>query len=337
MPPTKEISFGEKVNIKHWFEQGMSTKEIATKLGRHLASIRKHVAVIKTLPPTDLPPPPMKRSGRKKLSDDRLEKRLRQYVMQFPFKTAKELKNEVPGWENMTVRYIQKTLQKRLGLPARNAAKKPLLTQRMKMKRLAFAKKHLNWSKQQWMNVMFSDESTFRLVNSRTVTVRRPKTISRYKSRFTVPTVKHSVGVMVWGCYSGKVGRGGLYFLPRNVTMNGERYKKVLAEHLVPFMELHQVKTFMQDGAPCHTSKLVMDSLKKQKLNVLEWPGNSPDLNPIENCWSFMKKKLKEGHTITSLPKLIAAIKRMWVRDIPKEYFQKLSASMPRRLQMVID
>jgi IS30 family transposase len=37
MPPTKEISFGEKVNIKHWFEQGMSTKEIATKLGRHPA------------------------------------------------------------------------------------------------------------------------------------------------------------------------------------------------------------------------------------------------------------------------------------------------------------
>ncbi len=72
----------------------------------------------------------------------------------------------------MTVRYIQKTLQKRLGLPARNAAKKPLLTHRMKMKRLAFAKKYLNWSKQQWINVMFSDESTFRLVNSRTVSVR---------------------------------------------------------------------------------------------------------------------------------------------------------------------
>ncbi len=50
-----------------------------------------------------------------------------------------------------------------------------------------------------------------------------------------------------------------------------------------------------------------------------------------------MKKKLKEDHTITSQPKLIAAIKRMWVRDMPKEYFQKLSASMPRRLQMVID
>jgi hypothetical protein len=57
------------------------------------------------------------------------------------------------------------------------------------------------------MNVMFLDEATVRLVNSRAVTVRRPKTISRYKSRFTDPTVNHLVGVMVWGCYSGKVGR----------------------------------------------------------------------------------------------------------------------------------
>jgi transposase len=119
--------------------------------------------------------------------------------------------------------------------------------------------------------------------------------------------------------------------------MKGEEYKEVLVDHLVPFMELHKVKTFMQDGAPCHASKLVIESLKKEKFTVLEWPGNSPDFNPIENCWSFMKKKLKEDHTITSLPKLIEAIKRMWVRDIPKEYFQKLSASRPRRLQMVLD
>ncbi len=52
--------------------------------------------------------------------------------------------------------------------------------------------------------------------------VRRPKTINRYKSRLTIPTIKHSVGVMVWGCYSGNVGTGGLYFLPRNVMMNSE-------------------------------------------------------------------------------------------------------------------
>jgi hypothetical protein len=132
MPPTKEISYGEKVTIRHMFGLGIPAKEIGAKLGRHPASIRKHIAIIKTLPPNELLPPPKKRPGRQRLSNERLDRRLRHYVQKFPFKTAKELKREVPGWENMSIRYIQKTLQKRLDLPARNAAKDPLLTLKVK-------------------------------------------------------------------------------------------------------------------------------------------------------------------------------------------------------------
>jgi hypothetical protein len=54
------------------------------------------------------------------------------------------------------------------------------------------------------MDVMFSDESSFRIVTSRSVTVRRPKTMNRYKSKFTIPTVQHAAGVTVLGCFSGK-------------------------------------------------------------------------------------------------------------------------------------
>jgi hypothetical protein len=54
----------------------------------------------------------------------------------------------------------------------------------------------------------------------------------------------------VWGCYSGKVGRGSLYFLPENKTMDGERYARVMEENLIPFMNFHRAKTSMQDGAP---------------------------------------------------------------------------------------
>jgi hypothetical protein len=236
MPRSKEISFKEKGRIQHLFHLGITAKDVAMKLDHHPASIRKHIAVFKSLPPDKLPPPRTKRSGKKRLSNDRLDNRLRHYVHQFPFKTAKELKNEVPGWENMSVHYIQKTLQKRLGLPARKPAKKPLLTDKMKMKRLAFAKKYLNWSEKQWKNVMFSDESTFGIVNSRSVTVRRAKTMDRYKSKYTISTIKHAAGVMVWGCYSGEFSRGSLYFLPKNKTMNGERYKGVMEENLIPFM-----------------------------------------------------------------------------------------------------
>jgi hypothetical protein len=67
----------------------------------------------------------------------------------------------------------------------------------------------------------------------------------------------------------------------------------------------------------------------------MDWPGNSPDLNAIENCWSYMKRKLKGNTNITSL--LQEAIKRMWELDMGLSYFRKLSDSMPRRLLLVID
>ena len=206
----------------------------------------------------------------------------------------------------------------------------------MVKKRLRFCRQYRDWSAEQWNDVMFSDESTFRIVNPRSVTVRRPKTMSRYLQRYTVATVKHSASVMVWGCFSGKKGRGGLYFLPTNQTMNGQRYKEVLDSHLLPFMRIHNCRFFLQDGAPCHKSKVVMESLKKEKFTIIDWPGNSPDLNPIENCWSYMKAKLKDDASVTSIPKLIAAIKKMWVKELPQEYFKKLAHSMPRRIQEVI-
>ncbi len=49
-----------------------------------------------------------------------------------PFKSARQLKNEVPGWGNISVRTIQHRLLENLGLPSRKAAKKLLLTEAMK-------------------------------------------------------------------------------------------------------------------------------------------------------------------------------------------------------------
>ncbi|KAG7159581.1 putative Transposable element Tcb2 transposase-like 12 [Homarus americanus] len=70
---------------------------------------------------------------------------------------------------------------------------------------------------------MWSDESTVQCVKMSGNRVRRPVTASRFYHRYTKKTVKHPDHVMVWGCFSGAVGRGGLYFLPHNVTMNSDR------------------------------------------------------------------------------------------------------------------
>ena len=260
--------------------------------------------------------------------------------MKNPFKSARELKKDVPGWSDVSVRTIQHRLQKQLGLPSRRAAKKPMVTLKMKQKRLAFARKYRNWTSDQWRNIMFSDEAKFDILNrSRSVTVRHSGTTNRYADKYVVKTIKHPPSVMMWACFSGKGGRGGIYALPKNITMNGVRYKDVLDNHLIPQMRAHRIPFFLQDGAPCHKAKVVMNYLKEyeNEFTIMDWPGNSPDLNPIENCWSYMKRRLKADHNITSAVKLEEAIKDIWMKEMDINYFQNLADSMPKRLKWVIE
>jgi transposase len=48
----------------------------------------------------------------------------------------------------------------------------------------------------------------------------------------------------------------------------------------------------MQDGARIHTAGNVMEWLRTKDIEFLEWPPQSPDLNPIENIWAYLKDKL---------------------------------------------
>ena len=123
---------------------------------------------------------------------------------------------------NVSVRTIQHRLQKELGLPSLTSAKKPLINDRMKGQRLAFAKKHAHLTPTQWKKVMLSDESTFQVFRVGSTKVRRTSSSNRYDPRYTVPTVKYPQSVMVWGAFSGDKGTAGLLFLPKNVMMNGD-------------------------------------------------------------------------------------------------------------------
>ena len=51
-----------------------------------------------------------------------------------------------------------------------------------------------------------------------------PSSALRFDSKFTVKTMKHPGSVIVWGAFSGNMGRAGLYFLPKNATMKGSIY-----------------------------------------------------------------------------------------------------------------
>lgn len=76
-----------------------------------------------------------------------------------------------------------------------------------------------------------------------------------------------------------------MYFLLKNVTMISDQYIQVLEDQLLPSYQTHCCTLFMHDDASCHKAKKVTKWLTDYNSEVLQWPGNNPDLNPTENAY----------------------------------------------------
>jgi transposase len=274
------------------------------------------------------------RSGRPRKTTPATDRMIRRLAVANPSVSSKAIASSLPT--PVSSRLVRRRLHDEFDLKSYRPAKKPLLSRKNIADRLKFCQKFKEWTGEMWEQVLFSDECMFRqFPNSGALHVRRPKG-SRFQQRYIVPMVKHSSSVMIWGSFASS-GRGNLWFLPPNTTMRSENYLNVLKERLQPMMNIRGTKIFMHDGAPCHQAVLVKRWLASQGIEILSpWPGNSPELNPLENLWHIMKAKVA-AHRPTSFENLKEVIEGVWCTEITPELCQKLVHSMPKRINDVLN
>ena len=218
------------------------------------------------------------------------------------------------------------------GLKSYVAKKKPFLSKNMKLKRKQFCQKYIKMPDAYWNRVLFSDE-TYIMINQNSVMnrVRRFRGSNVLSPQYTKKTLKFPPKIMIWGCFCSS-GLGEFYICDGN--MNSSKYLDVLENKLLPTISKYQIANsiHLDDSAPSHRTKAVKNWHIDNGIEQIDWPGNSPDLNPIENLWSFLKRKLTR-RTIKSKAELIKEFTKIWNNEIPTDYLQSLISSIPKRLK----
>ena len=110
---------------------------------------------------------------------------------------------------------------------------------------MEFAKKHIDWSIEDWKKVLFSDESSFQQFTIKKYYVCQPMG-KRFNEKYTIFTMKHPPTQMIWGAMSAN-GTAGIYFLKPGTIMNGAKYAELLKDKSATHMEIHQTLIFMHD------------------------------------------------------------------------------------------
>ena len=139
---------------------------------------------------------------------------------------------------------------------------------------------------------------------------------------------------MVFGMFSNQ-GTTPLVRLQTHV--NVQIYKNIVQDHVVPIIQNSGFDraTFMQDNAPCHKAKVVMSYLSEQDFEIMDWPPQSPDLNPIENLWKTLRVKVMERNP-SNTEDLWVKLQEGWSK-ISIEDCQELIRSCSRRCAAVIE
>jgi transposase len=229
-------------------------------------------------------------------------------------------------------RTIQRTL-KREGFAYLNVVEKEHLTQTQIERRLEYAEEMKDYD---WKRVLCSDEKSFWLGSGVQKQWQKP---GKRKSR---EVRKHPRKLHVWGAI-GYYAKAKLFYFEENLTK--ELYQQILTSRLkdnaLTFSSdapksLTRKWVFLQDNDPKHTAKKSKETIEKLVGDrFLSHPSNSPDLNPMEDIWSYLDRKVKERNVTT-----INGLKRILTQEWNSMDWAEIRSSvesMPDRINECIE
>jgi transposase len=277
-----------------------------------LSTVKRYLKKLKTrLPLTD-----NRRSGRPCAFRGKKIKSLMTTIRHHKTLSCKNLATKY----NCNEKTVRTTLKKR-GFKKMKAKNVFVSSESHKNQREQWAQKHLN---DKWAKTVFSDESFLQLqANTVKYWCRKGKKV--YK---LVP--KNRKKLLFWGAFSSQ-GTFPLHFVEGR--LDSDHYCEIIRENYIP----HAKKGFrlLQDNDPKHASKKTTQWLHDHNVKIISIPSYSPDLNPIENLWSVIKRRV-EKQSPTNLEQLKKCLLDEWTK-VEKPLLKNLVNSMKKRCEAVIE
>lgn len=273
-------------------------------------------------------------SGRPLVTTQRTDRQIARYALRNPESSVKEMSAA------LCLDVSARTVNRRLhaaGFHSRKQKHRFRLSESHRRRRLEWGMRLCLWRLPSWRRIVFSDEASIRML-SRDGRLRVWVRSKDAHNRLMLPIVQGGGGsLLIWGAiWFG--GRTKLWITRH--TMNAERYVRVLEDMVYPIShELGDPSTqwmFAQDNAPPHTSIAAKEYCRAASIRCLPWPSCSPDMNPIENVWAWLKRvvrrKVQPGNC---LDKLAAHITSAW-ESMPQEMVDRYISRMPERIGSLI-
>ena len=243
---------------------------------------------------------------------------------------------EAEGYPKICANSVTNYL-KRHGVRSRVAAEKPALDERAKRLRVEYSLSNLWYSSEVWRKTVFIDEFSIDSRYKRKKRVKR-KAGERYEvNNLDTYDLRRPESVSFICCFAyTKVGP----IMKIQGRSNAEKYLEFIMSSVIPFAQSEFGSDFylLHDNAPIHTATLVQNFMRDFLPNRVHLhPPYSPDLNPIENLGSLLKKTIREMLKVRDLS-LEDIFRSAWlIVGDNTEMLHKLVDSMQRRYQLVID